>query len=226
MRPLRPNVQIGKLEEMRNQDRTDAGRQLGVALGDLAGDPSVMVLALPRGGVPVAAEVALALEAPLDVLVVRKVGVPGHSELAMGAITADTVYIDYDMVARLGVSPGQVAAVIERERAEVERRELRYRSGRDPLDLTGRTALLIDDGLATGSTMIAAVRAVREMEAALVVVAIPTAPAAAIATLEQEADRVVCLDSPRWFHAVGQWYVDFTQTTDEEVRNLLAAHPD
>ena len=225
MRPLRPNVQIGK-QEMRYQDRTDAGRQLGVALGDLAGDPSVMVLALPRGGVPVAAEVALALEAPLDVLVVRKVGVPGHSELAMGAITADTVYIDYDMVARLGVSPGQVAAVIERERAEVERRELRYRSGRDPLDLTGRTALLIDDGLATGSTMIAAVRAVREMEAALVVVAIPTAPAAAIATLEQEADRVVCLDSPRWFHAVGQWYVDFTQTSDEEVRRLLAASPD
>jgi predicted phosphoribosyltransferase len=211
------------VKSMSFRDRRDAGTQLAHHLRHLQEEPDLLVLGLPRGGVPVAAEVAAGLSAPLDVLIVRKVGVPGHQELAMGAITADTVYIDYSLVDRLGISTEQVRHVIERERDEVDRRERDYRKGREPLDVHGKTVVVVDDGLATGSTMIAAVRALRSMDAGKVVVAVPVAPSQAVADLEREADEVIVVDTPMWFYAVGQWYVDFSQTSDAEVRRLLSS---
>jgi predicted phosphoribosyltransferase len=210
------------LESMSFRDRRDGGISLADRLRHLRNEPGLLILGLPRGGVPVAAEVAAALGADLDVLIVRKVGVPGHSELAMGAITAETVYIDYDLVGRLGISTDQVHRRIDRERDEVVRRENDYRRHRPPLDVAGRTVVVVDDGLATGSTMIAAVRALRSMDAARIVVAVPVAPRQAVTDLEAEADEVVVVETPTWFYAVGQWYDDFTQTSDAEVRRLLA----
>jgi predicted phosphoribosyltransferase len=201
-------------------NRRAAGRALGDELA-LLGLNDPVVLALPRGGVPVGYEVAQRLAAPLDVLVVRKVGAPGQPELAVGAVGRGVTVSDDDTLALLGVSPEYFAAAAGQERLEVERRERMFREGRPPLDLHGRTAILVDDGLATGSTMLAAVGVARQLGAAQVVVAVPVAAREAVARLAARADRVVNLATPEPFAAVGYWYEDFTQTEDAEVRSLL-----
>jgi putative phosphoribosyl transferase len=207
---------------MRFRDRQDAGRALAERLAAYAGLDDVIVLGLPRGGVPVAAEVARALGAPLDVLAVRKLGVPGHEELAMGAIAAGGVRVLDDATRLLyDVPPGAVDRVAEDEGFELARRERIYRDGRPVPRLAGRTVILVDDGLATGSTMRAAVRAVRLERPARVIVAVPVAPSDACALLRQEADECVCATIQDPFFAVGVWYDHFPQTTDDEVRALL-----
>lgn len=184
----------------------------------------VIVLALPRGGVPVAFEVARALRVPLDVFIVRKLGVPGHEELAMGAIAGGGVrVINRAVVNPMQIPPDVVDQVAERELEELRRRETLYREDRPPLELRGRTVILVDDGLATGSTMRAAVAAVRQLQAARIVVAVPVASVETYAEFASEVDEVICPLTPENFHAVGQWYADFSQTSDEEVRELLAA---
>jgi predicted phosphoribosyltransferase len=204
------------------RDRRAAGRRLAAALGRYAGRPDVVVLALPRGGVPVAHEVARALGAPLDVFVVRKLGVPGHEELAMGALATPGVRVLNEPVVRgLGIPPHVIDAVARQEEAELARRERLYRGDRPPLDVRGQTVILVDDGLATGATMHAAVRALRQRQPARIVVAVPTAAAEACEALETEADDVVCAVTPEPFYSVGLWYDDFEQTTDDEVRALL-----
>ena len=206
----------------RFRDRDEAGRVLAAHLGAYARRPDVCVLALPRGGVPVAAQLARALEAPLDVLVVRKLGVPGHEELALGAIGPGGVRVlNEDLVADLHIPDEVIEAVAAREGRELARREGHYREGRLPLDVRGRTIVLVDDGLATGATMRAAVAALRRSGAAQVVVAVPVAARATCEALRAEADEVVCAITPEPFHAVGEWYEDFAQTTDEEVRARL-----
>jgi predicted phosphoribosyltransferase len=183
----------------------------------------VLVLALPRGGVPVAFEVARALGAPLDVFLVRKLGVPGHEELAMGAIATGGVRVVNEAVVReLGIGGEVIDAVAGRERAELERRERAYRGERPAPEVRGRAVILVDDGLATGSTMRAAALAVRRQEPERVVVAAPVAARATCAELLAEVDDVVCAATPEPFYGVGRWYEDFSQTTDEEVRELLA----
>jgi putative phosphoribosyl transferase len=212
----------------RFRDRIDAGRRLAAHLSAYANRPDVLVLALPRGGVPVAAEVARALAAPLDVFLVRKLGMPGHEEFAIGAIASGGVRIvNEDTLREYGVSREQVSAVIQSEEQELERRERRYRGERSFPDVTGRTVILIDDGLATGSTMRAAVIALRQERPARIVVAVPTAPAETCEELSTIVDDMVCVMTPEPFYAVGLWYEDFSQTTDEEVRELLeqAARP-
>jgi predicted phosphoribosyltransferase/pimeloyl-ACP methyl ester carboxylesterase len=204
-------------------DRRDAGRRLAEALHDYAGRSDLLVLALPRGGVPVAYEVAQALHAPLDVVVVRKLGVPGQEELAMGAIASGGVrVVNDDVVRALEVQPEMIAEVAEREWPELLRRERAYRGDRPPLPVEGRTVLLIDDGLATGSTMRAAVSALRQLGPRKIVVAVPVGPSDVCQTMREDADDVVCLRTPEHFLAVGRWYANFGQTTDEEVRDLLA----
>jgi predicted phosphoribosyltransferase len=204
------------------RDRRDAGRVLARMLEPYHGRRDVLVLALPRGGVPVAYEVATALNAPLDVFLVRKLGIPGHEELAMGAIAAGGVIVlDDDVVRGFGIGPDVVQRVVERERLELLRREQAYREGRPPPDLTGRVVILVDDGLATGSSMRAAVVALRQREAARIVVAVPAAPASTCAEMRALADEVVCATTPSPFLAVGNSYWDFEQTSDEEVRRLL-----
>jgi len=203
-------------------DRREAGRTLARALAAWRGRGDVTVLGLPRGGVPVAYEVARALGAPLDVMVVRKLGFPGHEEYAMGAIAADGVRVMRPEVADYGVPAAAIDAVVARESAELARREAAYRAGRPPLDLAGRVALLVDDGLATGATMRAAVRSARHRRAARVVVAVPVASREACADLQSEADEVVCAMTPERFRAVGLWYRDFDPTEDDEVNALLA----
>ena len=202
------------------RDRIEAGRQLARALARYKADKPV-VLALPRGGVPVAAEVATALHAPLDVLVVRKLGFPGQEEYAMGAIAAGGVRVMGDADAGWPVSARELEAVVARERAELARREQRYRGGRPPLDLAGRVLILVDDGLATGATMSAAVQAARAGQPKRIIVAVPVASTEAVQSLGALADEVVCLFTPEHFRAVGLWYQDFTQTSDEEVDRLL-----
>jgi len=184
-------------------------------------DPAVVVLALPRGGVPVAFEVATALHAPLDVFIVRKLGLPGHEEFAMGAIASGGVMVMNPDVAGFHVPQTAVDAVAARERAELDRREQLYRGDRAPLELRNRIVILVDDGLATGSTMLAAVRSVRLQNPGSVVVAVPVASPEAVQALRSEADDVVCLATPHPFRAVGLWYRDFGQTSDGEVRQLL-----
>ena len=205
-------------------DRSDAGQELATLLDHYRDRPDVLVLALPRGGVPVAYEVARALRAPLDVFTVRKLGAPGHEELAMGAIATGGVTVLNDQVVRLsGVSRDQIERITQRERTELSRREQAYRGDRPPLDLTGKTVLLIDDGLATGSTMRAAIEAIRALVPERLVVAVPTAPASTCRELAETVDEMVCAISPEPFAAVGQSYQRFDQTTDDEVRDLLAA---
>jgi predicted phosphoribosyltransferase len=197
---------------------------LAEALQKYAGRRDVVVLALPRGGVPVAYEVATRLGAPLDVFVVRKLGVPGHEEYAMGAIASGGVIVlDRAVIQGLGIPLRAVEAAIAREQAELARREELYRGGRPPLDVTGKVAILIDDGLATGSTMRAAVAGLRERGARSIVVAVPIASPETCQELAGEVDEVVCAATPEPFVAVGLWYENFEQTSDEEVRQLLQA---
>jgi predicted phosphoribosyltransferase len=210
---------------MRFRDRREGGRLLAAELGEYAGRPDVVVLGLPRGGLPVAFEVARALGAPLDVFVVRKLGVPGHEELAMGAIgSGGVVVLNPEVVDALGIPEQVIDRVAELERRELERRELAYRTGA-PADVRDRIAILVDDGLATGSTMRAAIAALRKLDPARVVVAVPVAAPESRDLVAAEADEVVCLATPPDFYAVGLWYEDFSQTSDEEVRMILeAAH--
>ena len=196
---------------------------LAAALDRYQGRDDVVVLALPRGGVPVAFEVARQLGAPLDVLLVRKLGVPDHRELAMGAIASGgAIVIDDDVVRGLGITGDVIAAAAQREQVELERQDLAYRHGRPPPDLGGKVVVVVDDGLATGSSMRAAVRALRAFGPARIVVAVPTAPQATCDELRAEVDEVVCVRTPVPFVAVGGSYWDFSQTTDEEVAKLLA----
>lgn len=206
----------------RFQDRREAGRQLAARLEVYAGTPEPVVLGLPRGGVPVAYEVATRLGLPLDVLVVRKIGVPGHSELAMGAIASGGIeVIDPRIVGALAIPREVFDAVARRERVELERRERAFRAGRAPVNVTGKTVILVDDGLATGASMRAAIDAVRSREPARVVVAVPVAPPETCQALRERADEIICLQTPEEMYAVGLWYEEFGQTTDDEVRQLL-----
>ena len=203
------------------RDRADAGRRLAQLLRPMD-YPDAVVLGLPRGGVPVAAEVARALEAPLDVLLVRKLGLPSHPEFAMGALGEGGVRVINTAAAReVPISEQQLAAVEEVETEELHRRAERYRAGRSRIPLDGRTAILVDDGIATGSTALAACLAARQLGAARVVIATPVASAAAVRELERHADAVVPLTTPASFHAVGQYYRDFRPTSDDEVVALL-----
>lgn len=209
---------------MRQQfaDRRQAGAELATHLSDYRGRNDVVVLGLPRGGVPVAFEIATALGAPLDVFVVRKLGVPGHAELAMGAIASGGVRVLNDeVVGWYGLPQAVIDRVAEFEQQELERREREYRGGQPLVDLKGRVVILVDDGLATGSTMKAAVQAVRAMDPARIVVAVPVGAGDTCRSLATTADDVVCARMPEPFSAVGLWYRDFSQTTDEEVRELL-----
>jgi predicted phosphoribosyltransferase len=207
----------------RFRDRADAGRALAAHLGEYAGREDVIVLGLPRGGVPVAREVAGALGVPLDVFLVRKLGVPGHDELAMGAIASGGVLVvNRDVVQAVGVSQAQLDDAAARESRELERRAVAYRGDRAAPSVEGRTAILVDDGLATGSTMRAAVEALKEQGAGRIVVAVPVAARQTCDELSRHVDAVVCARTPDPFHAVGLWYDDFAQTTDDEVRALLA----
>jgi putative phosphoribosyl transferase len=203
------------------EDRRDAGRQLAHRLAHLRAQPDTIVLALPRGGVPVAFEVAQALSLPLDIFLVRKLGTPGHEELAMGAITSDgTVVFNADVIHDLNIPESAIEAAITREREELDRREQSYRAGQPPLELRNQTVILVDDGLATGASMRAAIRALRPI-AKHVIVAVPVAAISTCNDLSHEADEVYALDTPQHFGAVGAFYRDFSQTTDEEVRTLL-----
>jgi putative phosphoribosyl transferase len=209
------------------EDRADAGRKLAQKLPDYADRTDVIVLGLPRGGIPVAFEVAKALHAPLDVFLVRKLGVPGQRELAMGAIASGGVRVlNQDVVRSLGIPPDAIEEITARERKELERREHTYRGDRTAPDVSGRTAILVDDGLATGASMRAAVTALRARDPARIVVAVPTAPPETCAQFEAEVDDIVCATTPQPFMGVGAWYRDFSQTTDEEVRDLLSRAQD
>lgn len=202
-------------------NRADAGRQLAEKLAAYA-DEDTRVLALPRGGVPVGYEVARALGAPLDVFVVRKIGVPGHEELAMGAVASGGVRVlNEETIAQLGIDAATVEAVTAAERAEVQRRETAYRGGLPAHDVTGKTVILTDDGLATGATMFAGVLALRKRNPRKIVVAVPIAPPDTCAALGAEVDEIICLETPEPFRGVGAWYRDFRQTSDEEVRAML-----
>ena len=203
-------------------DRSAAGKTLATHLQHLAGRPRLVVLGLPRGGLPVAYEVAEGLGAPLDVFLVRKLGVPGHEELAMGAIASGGVrVINRPVVDHLGITADQVEAVARAEAEELARRERAYRGGRPPPDLAGATVVLVDDGLATGASMRAAASAVRRLEPEHLVVAVPVAAAETCEYMRGVADEVVCYLTPSSFHAVGLWYEDFSQVTDDEVTALL-----
>lgn len=205
------------------RNRYDAGRQLAEKLAHYADRNDVLVLALPRGGVPVGYEVAEALAAPLDVFLVRKLGVPGQEELAMGAIASGGVRVLNEPVVRmLGLSEEEIKRVEADERWELDRREREYRAGRPPLNVRGKIVVLVDDGLATGSSMRAAVAALRRLGPARVIVAVPVGARETCAEFEREADEAICASEPEPFHAVGVWYDDFAQTSDEEVHELLA----
>lgn len=206
---------------LRFEDRSDAGRQLATRLEHFAKDSAVRVLALPRGGLPVAFEVATALRVPLRVLVVRKLGVPNHRELAMGAIAGGGVRVlNGDVVRRLKIPPHSIDAVTQQEVRELERQEKAFDCSIERDDVQGRIVILVDDGLATGATMRAAVAAMRQLNPTRIVVAVPVGAAETCELIEQEADETVCLRTPDPFEAVGLWYRDFRQVTDAEVRRL------
>jgi predicted phosphoribosyltransferase len=208
--------------ETQFRNRHDAGRFLAGKLRHLANDPNVVVLALPRGGVPVAYEIARELNAPLDIFIVRKLGVPIYEELAMGAIASGGVRVlNEDVIRKLGITPRMINAVAEEEQCELERRELEYRRDREPLDVSGHVAILVDDGLATGASMRAAVKALRKRNPKRIIVAVPVGAAETCEKFESEVDEVVCGKRPENFGGVGEWYEDFTQTTDAEVCELL-----
>jgi putative phosphoribosyl transferase len=205
------------------RDRTDGGKQLASRLGRYANRDDVLVLALPRGGVPVAYEVARALHAPLDIFLVRKLGVPGHEELAMGAIaTGGMRVLNDDVVSYLDISEGVIDAVAEIELTELERRARVYRGNRPKADVRGKIVILVDDGLATGSTMRAAAAALRQQGPARIVVAVPVSAVQTCDEYRMGVDEIICAKTPEYFLGVGQWYWDFSQTTDTEVREILA----
>jgi putative phosphoribosyl transferase len=211
------------METRRFRDRTEAGQLLAERLRSYAGRDDVVVLALPRGGVPVAYEVAKALGAPLGVFVVRKLGVPGHEEVAMGALASGgLVVLDTRLVQQLGLDRHQLERTVAREAEELRRREAAYDGRLDPHELQGKTVILIDDGLATGSTMRAAALAVRDLDPAKIVVAVPVASRETCDAFRDVVDEIICEMTPQPFDAVGLWYEDFSQTTDAEVRELLA----
>jgi predicted phosphoribosyltransferase len=204
-------------------NRAQAGRLLAEQLAEYRGRPDVIVLALPRGGVPVALEVADALDAPLDVLIVRKLGLPGQEELAIGALASGgTRVLNEDLIGQIGLPADVIDRIVARESAELERREQAYREGRPAADVTGRVVIVVDDGLATGATMLAAVETLRLRDPSRIVVAVPTAPRQTCANLETRADGVVCLVQPDPFFAVGMSYADFSEIGDDEVRRLLS----
>jgi putative phosphoribosyl transferase len=208
--------------QMRFRDRSEAGRVLAELLKPYAGRPNLLVLALPRGGVPVAFEVARALHAPLGIMLVRKLGVPGHEELAMGAIAAGGIrVISEDVVRTLSIPDHAIAIAAAAEGAELKRQERQYLLGRSPLEVAGRTVVLVDDGLATGATMRAAIEAVEVQRPERVVVAVPVAAQETCEGLRHEADDVICARTPDPFHAVALWYDDFSQISDAEVSDLL-----
>lgn len=207
------------------RDRTEAGRVLATKVAKYANRPDVQALALPRGGVPVAVEVANALNVPLDVSIVRKLGVPGREELAMGAVASGGVRtLNRDVVNSLRIPRIEIETASAREAEEVSRLERLYRDGRLPPDIRGRTAILIDDGLATGSTMRAAVASLRKLKPAKIVVAVPTAAPSTCDEFRTEVDEIICAETPNPFFAVGAWYKDFSQVTDDQVREMLELH--
>ena len=209
---------------MRFRDRADAGRQLAAKLSQYGGRPDVVVLALPRGGVPVAAEVASALRVPLDIFLVRTLGVPGHEELAMGARAEGGVRVVNEALVRdLAIPADAIERAVAREHAELDRRDRQYRAGRSRVDAAGRQIILIDDGLATGASMEAAILALRQFRPARIIVAVPVGAHDTCARLSRIADEIICLSTPPEFQAVGLWYDDFNQTSDDEVRTALAA---
>jgi putative phosphoribosyl transferase len=211
------------METRRFRDRTEAGQLLAERLRSYAGRDDVVVLALPRGGVPVAYEIAKALGAPLGVFVVRRLGVPGHEEVAMGALASGgLVVLDTRLVQQLGLDRNQLERTVAREAEELRRREAAYDGRLDPHELQGKTVILIDDGLATGSTMRAAALAVRDLDPAKIVVAVPVASRETCDAFRDVVDEIICEMTPQPFDAVGLWYEDFSQTTDAEVRELLA----
>ena len=203
-------------------NRKEAGQKLAIRLRKYADRSDIVVLGAPRGGVPVAFEIAADLKAPLDVFVLRKLGVPGREELAFGAIASGGVRIlNRDIVEGLGITGLDIERVTRAEKEELERRERTYRGGKAPLNVSGLTVILVDDGIATGSTMKAAVRALRQMKPARIVIAVPVAPPSTCNQLRSEADELVCLETPQPFYGVGQFYSDFSQVSDEEVKELL-----
>ena len=207
------------------RNREEAGQLLARALVEYAGRDDVVVLGLPRGGVPVAAEVARVLKVPLDVLVVRKLGAPGQEELAIGAIGEGGVRVLHERLVRdLGLSREVIERIAGREECELERRVAAYRGGHQALEVGGKTVIVVDDGVATGATMRAGLQTLRALGAARLIAATPVGAADSVGLLEEDADDVVVLETPAWFSAVGQWYEDFAQTTDDEVRALLARH--
>ncbi len=206
-------------------DRKEAGKKLAEALAEYAGRTDLMLLALPRGGVPVAHEIATALSLRLDVLLVRKLGVPGHEELAMGAIAWDHIYfINHAIVEQFGITTTAIYSVMVNEQAELGRRNKLYRNNLPPPQIEGKTIIVVDDGLATGATMRVAIAVLQHMKAKHIIAAIPVGPAETCMELEADIDEVVCLYTPEPFYGVGQWYNDFSQTSDEEVLEILGFH--
>ena len=204
------------------RDRTDAGKRLAKELMKYAGRPDVIVLALPRGGVPVGYQVARALRVPLDIFLVRKLGVPDQEELAMGAIASGGIRVlNQDIIRLLDIPEGVIEAATAREQKEIERREHAYRGDRPKPEIRGRTIIIVDDGLATGATMRAAVRALRVQSPSTIIVAVPTGAPDTCEELQKEADDAICLTKPYPFFSIGSWYDDFSQTTDEEVKSIL-----
>jgi putative phosphoribosyl transferase len=204
------------------QDRVDAGRKLANRLSAYANRSDVIVLGIPRGGVPVAFEVARALDAPLDVFLSRKLGVPGQEELAFGAVATGGVRVlDQELIDAVGIPEQEIERITEKVKQELERRESVYRGSRPPLKVEGQTVILVDDGIATGSSIRAAINALRQMKPARIVIAVPVAPLSTCNRLRGEVEELVCVDTPELFFAIGQFYEDFAQLTDEEVTDLL-----
>ncbi len=211
-----------EVKTIRFRDREEAGRMLADKLRRYAGDPNALVLGLPRGGMAPAYEVAAALDLPLDVLVVRKLGTPGQQELAMGAISRGGIRVlNEDVVRGLRIPQSKIDEAIKREAPELERREKLFRGDRSPLALAGRTVIVVDDGLATGSTMLAAIQCVRVQKPSRIVMAVPVAPPKTCERFRSEVDELICLSTPEEFSAVGEWYDDFAQVDDAEVVDLM-----